>query len=333
MSRAHSFMSHLKAISDAAMLFVILFSIGLGSPVLATSSLQVTLTLKVDQCTSKNFRFLVFYSYTLFLMEASRYNLRSNRRECSIPVQLQMATNEEFVMASRSHMESAQAGQVFSELLDSGSDIDLSDFIRSLDQICPLLFLINSALTAAGGDSVPGTSGSNSSTSDQAAINPNIQQQLNALGQRLDSIEKNTIPSAGAKPKVRAQARKSKCQNKTKTYVQLPQGKLDVNDAPVMSLRGYVPPLDRLRHELNIQEQVQERLAENAIPGKAKNKSQRGGSVEVFVPHRAKRPHEFVLAGQNKDRVTYNQLSPIQWMAGFFRTIREESDMGTKNTC
>ena len=97
--------------------------------------------------------------------------------------------------------------------------------------------------------------------------------------------------------------------------------------------RGYVPPPDRLRHELNIQEQVQERLrqlAENAIPGKPKIKSQRGGSVEVFVPHRVKWPHEFILAGQNKDRVTYNQLSPIQWMAGFCRTIREESDMVVK---
>ena len=54
-------MSHLKVISDAAMLFVILFSIGLGLAVLVTPSLQVPLTLKVDQCTSKNFRFVVFY--------------------------------------------------------------------------------------------------------------------------------------------------------------------------------------------------------------------------------------------------------------------------------
>ena len=82
-----------------------------------------------------------------------------------------------------------------------------------------------------------------------------------------------------------------------------------------------------------IQEQVQEKprhLAENAKPGKEKIKSQRAGSVEVFVPHRVKWPHEFVLAGQNKDRVTYNQLSPIQWMAGFCRTIREESDMAVR---
>ena len=39
------------------------------------------------------------------------------------------------------------------------------------------------------------------------------------------------------------------------------------------------------------------------------------------------RSHEFVLLGQNKDMVTYNQLSPVQWMAGFCQTTREESDI------
>ena len=103
-----------------------------------------------------------------------------------------------------------------------------------------------------------------------------------------------------------------------KPHDPLSQDKSNVNDATVMSCRGYVSPPDRLRHELNIQEQVQERLghlSENAIPGKGKIKSQRGGSVEVFVPYRVKWPHEFVLAGQHKDRVTYNQVSTIQWIA------------------
>ena len=58
----HSSMSHLKIISVAAMLFVILFSIGLGFTVLVTTSLQVTLTLKVDQCTSNIFRFFILNS-------------------------------------------------------------------------------------------------------------------------------------------------------------------------------------------------------------------------------------------------------------------------------
>ena len=85
-------------------------------------------------------------------MEANRYNLRTNRRERNIPVQLQLATDEDFMMASRSHIESAQARQVFSELSDSESDIDISDFIRSSDQNLSLIASgRESALTGGGG--------------------------------------------------------------------------------------------------------------------------------------------------------------------------------------
>ena len=71
-------------------------------------------------------------------------------------------------------------------------------------------------------------------------------------------------------------------------------------------------------------------MADNVKPGMAKLKSQRGGSVDVFVNHKVRWPHLFVLSGQNKDRVTYNQLSPVQWMAGFCQTIRKESDMAVR---
>ena len=124
----------------------------------------------------------------------------------------------------------------------------------------PVISDKHSALTVGDGDSVPDALGSNSSTSDQAFMNQKFLQQLNALGQRLEGIEINTLSSAGNKPKVGAQATKSKCQNKTKTHVQLSLGRSDVNDAPVTQRRGYVLSPDRLKHELNIQEQVQERL-------------------------------------------------------------------------
>ena len=52
--------------------------------------------------------------------------------------------------------------------------------------------------------------------------------------------------------------------------------------------------------------------------------------MDIFVANRVKWPHEYVLSGQSKDLVTYNQLSPIQWMAGFCRTIREEPDSKNK---
>ena len=90
-----------------------------------------------------------------------------------------------------------------------------------------------------------------------------------------------------------------------------------------------IPPPSRLREEARIQEEVQNRLrhlADNVKPGMGRIKSQRGGAVDVFVSQKVRWPLEFVLSGQNKDRITYNQLSPVQWMAGFCRSIWEESD-------
>ena len=54
--------------------------------------------------------------------------------------------------------------------------------------------------------------------------------------------------------------------------------------------------------------------------------SLRGGSVEVTVAHKVKWPHEYVLAGNLKDRISYNQLSMGQWMAGFCRIMKGEQN-------
>ena len=67
-------------------------------------------------------------------------------------------------------MESEQAGQVFPEHSDSESDIGLSDLIRHSDQnLSPVFSGKCSAIGVGGGDSVPGPSGSNSSSSSKQA--------------------------------------------------------------------------------------------------------------------------------------------------------------------
>ena len=51
----------------------------------------------------------------------------------------------------------------------------------------------------------------------------------------------------------------------------------------------------------------------------------RGGSMDIFVKKRVKWPHEFVLGGSTKDRITYNQLNITQWMSGFCRILKDEN--------
>ena len=45
------------------------------------------------------------------------------------------------------------------------------------------------------------------------------------------------------------------------------------------------------------------------------------------MPHRVKWPHEYVLSGSSKERVSYDHLSITQWMAGFCRIMRDEKNL------
>ena len=83
---------------------------------------------------------------------------------------------------------------------------------------------------------------------------------------------------------------KSKTVKKTKTAVT--HKGLQKTVAPIHGVSNHnLPPPDKLREEARIQLEVQNRLkqlAEQAAPGTDKIKSQRGGSVEVFVKNRVK---------------------------------------------
>ena len=55
-----------------------------------------------------------------------------------------------------------------------------------------------------------------------------------------------------------------------------------------------------------------------------------GGPVEVVVPNGVKWPQELVLSGFKKERIRYDQLSVVQWVAGYCRILREEQDFHIK---
>ena len=71
--------------------------------------------------------------------------------------------------------------------------------------------------------------------------------------------------------------------------------------------------LPTLEDIVSVQQLVENRIKELqqiSITGTdPKLKSQRGGQVKV------KWPHEYILAGNNKERVTYDQLTMGQWVA------------------
>ena len=259
-------------------------------------------------------------------MNEDRYNLRSNRGECQIPIQLQLVSDADFLTASGEGPSSSHSGQVgFTDLSDSGSNIDIDALVDHSDQnLSPTPHGLE-GVHKAGRGHTPQSMGSNQTDVDQNHINTEILAQLTALGARLDNME--SLMKTGKKTGDSSKIKRSGVKPNGGVAQANLKG-VGPTSPPVHTVTN-IPPPRRLREEARIQEEVQNRLrhlADNVKPGMGRIKSQRGGAVDVFVSQKVRWPHEFVLSGQNKDRITYNQVSPVQWMAGFCRSIWEESD-------
>ena len=87
------------------------------------------------------------------------------------------------------------------------------------------------------------------------------------------------------------------------------------------------PTLEVLKSH-TLQQKVDKRIKQlvqsSQCQGKLKFKSQRGGEVDVQVKHKVHWPHEAILGGTARQRVTYDQLTLTQWVQGFCWNILEE---------
>ena len=145
-------------------------------------------------------------------------------------------------------------------------------------------------------------------------------EQLDKIGKHLDRIENKDSKKTADKSKVKSSKSKVTKSRKDSKVTQ-PTSKPSEHMGSNLGVLN-----DETLLQLKIEQRLQE-LSDLAKTGtNSKLKSQRGGSVEVLVKNRVKWPHEYVLSSLNKERVTYDQLNVTQWVAGFGRTMRDESD-------
>ena len=156
-----------------------------------------------------------------------------------------------------------------------------------------------------------------SSSVTQTVINEKILAQLDKLGKRLDSIENNVSKQGVVK-------------NKCKKSKLKPDSSVTVSPCDQVKK---IPDLTVLRQDMSVQALVDQHLKQLADAEKTgtKIKSLRGGSVEVLVPNRVKWPLEYVLSGLSKERISYDQLSTTQWVAGFCRIMKEEKNSNIRD--
>ena len=211
-------------------------------------------------------------------MEERKYNLRSGRRqEHIIPIQLQMASDADFISQSlgSSHPTPGQAFLFDQSQSTSESELDISGLMEESD--------FNSSRSdrdvhfkhekSACSSCLSGQSDPNSDTVSQNDINKKILAQLQSLGDRLDCFEKKPV-------KKTSDRRKVKSSEKTDKVSVTGSGSARTDTARDVTASGCMfPSPSNLQQDAKIQQEVQLRLrelADNAGKGNEKIKSQRG---------------------------------------------------------
>ena len=262
--------------------------------------------------------------------KAKQYNLRSGKQgRVHMPIHKQLCDDTEF-LTEMLGKQSDPADTSFqdSDVSVSDSDLNCSGLLSQSDnEAHPSTTDSRTYKKFVTERQVPSISKDTSShPPSQNLINQQILHQLTVLSERLDSIETASVKKTNDQTKIKKTRVKK---SKISTHVAEPSKVVQAcNSAPLDKL----PDLAALRQDSFIQKQVEQRLKElTALQSGTdkKIKSQRGG-VEVMVKNRIKWPHEFVLTGNTKERVSYDQLTPIQWMAGFCRTMKEEKNSEMK---
>ena len=250
------------------------------------------------------------------------YNLHSAKKNTiELPVEIQLTGDKTFIeTALKNDLIGLDIANSMSDSDVSGSDLDCSALINDPKEVSsPVNNSVGSSQTASNYNS------DNSDPNIQQLINARILEQLDKLGQQLDRIENKECKKTIDKSKIKNSASKVVKQKKTLAKVQQPLQKLHT---PTPDQHSSVA--DETLLQLKVDQRLQELSDLTKTGSFSKIKSQRGGPVDVLIKNRVRWPHEYVLSGLNKERVSYDQLNVTQWVAGFGRTMRDESDPNLK---
>ena len=150
-------------------------------------------------------------------------------------------------------------------------------------------------------------------------LNVQILAELKSLGGRMTAMEQKMSDTSPAEVNQRSQASHA-------------ASAAAVNPSPAQLEEVVVPSVATLQGTSHIQAEVNRRLKHLAELNEAgKLKSQRGGTDTVWVKKQVPWPQNFVLGGNNKSRMSYDNLSWCQWVSGFAMIAREENNIQTKN--
>ena len=156
-------------------------------------------------------------------------------------------------------------------------------------------------------------------------VQTKILEQLERVNSRLDHMEDEV-----------AQVKQHSAKQKKISSLSLASKSSSVQESDSSSDESLVPSLSMLKSSKDIQQQVDSRLREleecSFVQGnqKQKLKSKRGGNVDYIVSKKVAWPHDSILGGTTKQRLSYDQLTWSQWVQGFARNILDKKSQKTR---
>ena len=192
-------------------------------------------------------------------MEERKYNLRSGRRqEHAIPIQLQMASDADFISQSlgSSHPMPGQVSLSDQSQSTLESELDISGLMEESD--------LNSSRSdrdvhfkrekSACSGRLSGQSDPNSDTVSQNDINKKILAKLQSLGDRLDCLEKKVVKKTSDRKKIKSSKKIDK------VFVAGSSSARSDTAGDVTASGCMFPSPSDLRQDAKIQQEVQLRL-------------------------------------------------------------------------
>ena len=190
---------------------------------------------------------------------------------------------------------------------------------------------VDRSVTEKDSGTIPGTSKSGTASSTQGVhdyLKLQILEQLQTVSHRLDKVEDRMAEDHhGVKRQDNMRRKLSSFSKRHLTVV----SDNSQSDSDSSDSEQYIPSLNSIRKSTKIQQQVDKRIREleklsESTGCVGKSKSKRGGGVEVVVKHRVAWPHEAILGGVTRSRLSYDQLTMSQWVQGFCKNVLDESD-------
>ena len=158
-----------------------------------------------------------------------------------------------------------------------------------------------------------------------------ILNQLERVTKRLDTVEDRMAEAAAVGNSTKTKLSKDfvtfsvKKGRKSPKYVEsLSESSSDDSDTPSLeTLRSH-----KMQRQVDKRIRALERSSQSSGNEKVqKLKSKRGGNIDVVVKEKVSWPHEPILGGMQRQRISYDQLSLTQWIQGFCRNILEENSV------